>query len=162
MPRCAVVADVDPCLSAVTAHLLTSVFDTPVYRSQIHRQIDFYTSVAPNFDSALAAEIVGSPIGDYRLPDELAHEDVVALISVTGIAPHDKSAVRLLNHDVPVLQLGKFHPMKIDFANFDERVAGHSFALALAEASVGMCDYLLNFLVPFTKEDRKHLPLKPH
>jgi hypothetical protein len=148
MPKCAVVADADPCLSAVTAHLLTSVFDTPVYRSKILRQFDFYTSASPNFGSALAAEIIGSPVGDFRAPDELAHVDVVALITASGIAPHDKTAVRLLKHDVPVLQLGEFHPMKIDFANFNERHAGHSFAVALAEASVGMSNYLLNFLVP--------------
>ena len=148
MPKCAVVADVDPCLSAVTAHLLSSVFDTEVFRSQIRRQFDFYTSASPNFDSALAAEIVGSPIGDFRAPDELAHVDVVALITASGIAPNDNFAGQLLKHEVPVLQLGEFHPMKIDFADFNEQAAGHSFALALAEASVGMCHFLLNFLVP--------------
>ena len=148
MPKCAVIADVDPCLSAVTAHLLTSVFETEVFRNQIRRPFDFYVSGSPNFDSALAAEIVGSPIGDFRLPDDLAHEDVVALISATGIAPHDKSAVHFLKNDVPVLSLGDFHPLKIDFANFNERDAGHSFAIALAEASVGMSNYLLNFLIP--------------
>lgn len=148
MPKCAVIADADPCLSAVTAHLLASVFDTPVYRSQIRRQFDFYTSDTPSFDCALAAEIVGSPVGDFRAPDGLAHEEVVALITASGIAPHDKFAGHLLKNDVPVLQLGEFHHSKIDFANFDEHVAGHSFALALAEASVGMCNYLLNFLAP--------------
>jgi len=148
MPKCAVVADVDPCLSAVTAHLLSSVFDTPVYKSQIRRQFDFYTSASPNFDSALAAEIVGSPVGDFRAPDELAHVDVVALITASGLAPNDKYAVQLLKLDVPVLQLGEFHPLKIDFANFNEQVAGHSFAVALGEASVGLCSFLLNFLVP--------------
>jgi hypothetical protein len=150
MPKCAVIADVDPCLSAVTAHLLTSVFDTEVFRSQIRRPFDFYVSEPADFDCALAVEIVGSPIGDFRLPDDLAHEDVVALISATGIAPHDKSAVHFLKNGVPVLSLGDFHPLKIDFANFNERDAGHSFAVALAEASVGMSNYLLNFLVPST------------
>jgi hypothetical protein len=148
MSKCAVVADTDPCLSAVTAHLLTSVFDTPVYRSKIRRQFDFYTSASPNFDSALAAEIVGSPVGDFRAPDDLAHVDVVALITASGIAPNDKFAGQLLKHDVPVLCLGEFHPLKVDFADFNEQAAGHSFAVALAEASVGMCDFLLNFFVP--------------
>jgi hypothetical protein len=148
MPKCAVVADVDPCLSAVTAHLLSSVFDTPVYKSQIRRQFDFYVSQPADFDCALAAEIVGSKIGCFQAPDEIAHEHVAVLITASGIAANDKLAHQLLRHDVPVLQLGEFHPLKIDFADFNEQVAGHSFALALAEASVGMCNYLLNFIVP--------------
>ena len=148
MSKCAVIADEDPCLSAVAAHLLTSVFDTEVFRSQICRPFDFYVSEPADFDCALAVEIVGSKIGYFQAPDELAHEHVVALISTSGISPSDKLALHLLKNDVPVLSLGDFHPLKIDFANFNERHAGHSFAIAIAEASVGMSNYLLNFLVP--------------
>ena len=148
MPKCAVVADVDPCLLGVTAHLLSSVFDTEVFRSQIRRQFDFYTSASPSFDCSLAAEIVGSPVGDFRAPDNLAYVDVVALITISGIALNDNFAGQLLKHDVPLLRLGEFHPSKIDFANFNERDAGHSFAIAIAESSVGLSNYLLNFLVP--------------
>ena len=148
MPKCAVVADVDPCLSAVTAHLLSSVFDTEVFRSQIRRQFDFYVSQPADFDCALAAEIVGSKIGYFQAPDEIPHENVAVLITASGIAANDKLAHQLLRHDVPVLQLGEFHPSKIDFANFNERDAGHSFAIAIAESSVGLSNYLLNFLIP--------------
>jgi hypothetical protein len=148
MPKCAVVADVDPCLSAVTAHLLSSVFDTEVFRSQIRRHFDFYVSQPADFDCALAVEIVGSKIGYFQAPDEIAHEHVAVLITASGIAANDNFAGQLLKHDVPVLRLGEFHPLKIDFANFNERDAGHSFAIAIAESSVGLSNYLLNFLVP--------------
>ena len=154
MPKCAVVADADPCLSAVTAHLLSSIFDTEVFRSQIGRQFDFYVSEPADFDCALAVEIVGSKIGYFQAPDEIAHEHVVALISASGISPSDKLAIDLLKNDVPVLSLGDFHPLKIDFANFNERDAGHSFATAIAESSVGLSNFLLHFLVPLKLEDR--------
>jgi hypothetical protein len=145
VPKCAVIADVDSCLSAVTAHLLTSVFDTEVFRSQIGRPFDFYVSEPADFNCALAVEIVGNKIGYFQAPDELAHEHVVALISASGISPSDKLALHLLKNDVPVLMLGDFHPSKIDFANFIERHAGHSFAEAIADASVGLGNYLLFF-----------------
>jgi DNA-binding LacI/PurR family transcriptional regulator len=93
-------------------------------------------------------EIVGNKIGYFQAPKELAHENVAVLISASGISPSDKLALHLLKNDVPVLMMGDFHPSKIDFANFNERDAGHSFAVAIAEASVGMSNYLLSFLVP--------------
>jgi hypothetical protein len=144
MSKCAVIADEDPCLSAVAAHLLTSVFDTEVYKTRIGKKFEFYTTETPCFDSALAVEIIGSPIGDYRAPNDIANEDVVVLITTSRIGPHDILAKRLLENNVPVLQLGDFHPLKIDFTDFNEQAAGHSFAVALAEASVGIGNYLLN------------------
>ena len=154
MPKCVVVADADPCLSAVTAHLLSSIFDTEVFRSQIGRQFDFYVSEPADFDCALAVEIVGSKIGYFQAPDEIAHEHVAVLITASGISPSDKLAIDLLKNGVPVLSLGDFHPLKIDFANFNERDAGHSFATAIAESSVRLSNFLLHFLVPLKLEDR--------
>jgi len=148
MPKCAVVADADPCLLGVTAHLLTSVFDTSVYRRQFQGQFNFYASVSPSFDCSLAAEIIGISVGDFQVPDNLAYVDVVALITISGIALNDNFAGQLLKHDVPLLRLGEFHPSKIDFVDFTEEVAGHSFAIALAEASVGLSNFLLNLLMP--------------
>jgi hypothetical protein len=148
MPKCAVVADEDPCLLGVTAHLLTAVFDTNLYRSQIRGQFDFYTSASPCFDCSLAAEIIEIPVGDFQAPGNLEYADVVALITTSGVALNDNFAGQLLKYDVPLLRLGEFHPSKIDFVDFTEEVAGHSFAIALAEASVGLSNFLVNLLVP--------------
>ena len=148
MPKCAVVADADPCLLGVTAHLLTSVFDTSVYRSKIRGQFCFYASASPSFDCSLAAEIISIPVGDFQAPDNLEYVDVVALITTSGIGLNDNFAGQLLKNDVPLLRLGDFHPLRIDFVDFTEEVVGHSFAVALAEASVGLSNYLLNLLMP--------------
>ena len=146
MSECVVIADADPCLSAVTAHLLTAVFDTEVFRNQIRRPFDFFVSEPADVDCALAVEIIGGKIEVLRASDDIAHENVAVLITASGIGMNDKLTRQLLEHDVPLLRLGEFHPARIDFANFSEKIAGHSFAVALAEASVNLSNFLLKFL----------------
>ena len=144
MSKCAVIADSDPCVSAVTAHLLSSVFDTGVVRDRLGIDFRFYVSEPPCFESALAAEVVGSPVGDYCVPSDLSNDDVVVIITASGISSNDSKVLQLLKNNVPLLQLGEFHPNKIDFGNFNEHLAGQSFAVALADASIALGQFLVD------------------
>ena len=146
MYKCAIIADKDPCIAAVIAHLMSTVFDTGIFKEKFNSKLYFYATGDPCFDSTLAAEIVGNPIGDFEIPSDLKSENVVLVITATGIGLNDSLAKRLIREEIPVLKLGDFHPSKIDFAMFSEHLAGQNFATALADASVGLSRFLMDQL----------------
>lgn len=144
MSKCIIVADKDPGVAAVVAHLMTSIFDTGIVKDRLKKDLAFYVSGEPCLTNALAAEIVGSPVGDLQAPTDVLAENVVAVVTVCGFNDDDQLVRKLVASNAPVLRLGEFHPKKVDFRNFNEDIADQTLALALADASVGFCNFLIS------------------
>ena len=150
MPKCLVVADDDLSVATAVAHLLGSQFNAPIVRHRVKQDIEVYVSGEPCFSNALAAEIVSIPVQVHALHNEVSNENVIAVITACGLSEIDQRVKAMLKNDVPLLQLGEFHPNKVDFGNFSERMANQSFTTALADATFELGNFIVNSVAPST------------
>ena len=150
MTKCIVVADDDLSVATAVAHLLGSQFNTPVVRHRIKQDLEVYVSGEPCYTNVLSAEIVSIPVQVNALHSEVADENVIAVITACGLSEKDQRVKALLKNDVPLLQLGEFHPNKVDFGNFSERMANQTFTTALVDATYELGNFILNSVAPST------------
>jgi hypothetical protein len=150
MSKCIVVADVDPGIATTVAHLLASAFDAPIVRQRLNQDFEVFVSGDLCFKNTLAAEIVSIPVQVNALHDHISHKNVVAVITACGLMENDRRVESLLKNDVLLLQLGEFHPNNVDFGNFSGQVANQSFALALADATYELSNFIINSVAPAT------------
>lgn len=150
MTKCLVIADEDLSVATAVAHLLGSQFNTPVVRHRIKQDLEVYVSGEPCFANALAAEIVSIPVRVQALHNEVSDENVIAVVTACGLSEKDQRVKAMLKNDVPLLQLGEFHPNKVDFGDFSERMANQTFTAALADATFELGNFIVNSVAPST------------
>ena len=150
MSKCIVVADVDPAIATTVAHLLASAFDAPIVKQRLKQDLGVFVSGELCFENVLAAEMVSIPVPVETLHGDVSHENVVAVVTACGLMENDQRVKSLLRNDVPLLQLGEFHPNKVDFGNFREQVANQSFPVALADATYELGNFIINSVAPLT------------
>lgn len=142
--KCILIADKDACLASATAHLLHSIFDTETFRNSLLDAVKIYVTSSTCFENTLAAEIVGTDVGNFDAPRNLSVHGVLALLTISGLSNDDVLSMKCINHGIPLLTLGEFHPKNPDFDQFVEERFNQSFAEAIADATVGFSNFFLD------------------